>query len=117
MADRIQARAVRRAGELLKEIEPARGANQNIRDGAGPNVITREQAAADAGLSERQRKTALLVANIPESEFERAVESADPPTITRVHPNNVRSCSCSPKKVRHVRQKRLAGARRLLARG
>lgn len=35
---RIQARAIRRCGELLKQIEPARGANQNIGEGAHPKV-------------------------------------------------------------------------------
>jgi hypothetical protein len=81
MADRIQARAIRRCGDLLKAIKPARGANQNIQDGAVPKV-TRENAAEDAGLSERQRKTALRVANVPEAEFEQAIESDNPPTVT-----------------------------------
>jgi hypothetical protein len=80
MADRIQARAIRRCGELLKQIKPARGANQNIRAGTGPKA-GRKQAAADAGLSARQRKTALRVANVPKAEFEKAVESPNPPTV------------------------------------
>jgi len=48
---------------LLRQIEPARGANQNIQDGTVPKV-TRESAATEAGLSERQRKTALRVAAV-----------------------------------------------------
>lgn len=44
-----------RCGELLRQIEPGRGANQNIKDGAVPNVMTRTQAATDAGLSARSR--------------------------------------------------------------
>ena len=84
MADRIQARAIRRCGELLKQIEPARGANQNIQEGDLPNVITRTQAAEQAGLSERQRKTALLVANVPEQDFNQSVESDNPPTVTKL---------------------------------
>ncbi len=83
MADRIQARAIRRCGELLKQIEPANGANQNIREGNHPKV-TREMAAADAGLSEHQRKTALRVASIPEQEFHDAVEAEIPPTVTQL---------------------------------
>lgn len=83
MADRIQARAIRRCGELLKQIEPARGANQNIREGTLPKV-TRKFAAADAGMSEHQRKTALRVANVPESEFNEAIESDSPPTVTQL---------------------------------
>ncbi len=56
MADRIQARAIRRCGELLKQIEPANGANQNIREGNHPKV-TREMAAADAGLRQLSSTT------------------------------------------------------------
>jgi hypothetical protein len=54
--------AIRRAGELLHEIEPAKNqhdADQCARDGTVPR--TRTQAATDAGLSERQRKIALRV--------------------------------------------------------
>ena len=82
MADRIQARAIRRCGELLREIKDSRGANQNIREGDHPKVLTRKDAAADAGLSEHQRKTALRIANLPEKEFDAAVESDSPPTVT-----------------------------------
>jgi hypothetical protein len=64
MADRIQARAIRRAGELLHEIPPASETNlvQNRREGALPSV-TRTEAATKAGLSEHQRKTAMRVNN------------------------------------------------------
>jgi hypothetical protein len=82
LAMRIQARAMQRVGELLKEIEPSRGANQNIGAGARPKV-TRTQAATDTGLSAHQRKTALRVAGIPPDEFEAAIESDKPPTETR----------------------------------
>ena len=44
--------------------------------------MTRTQAAIDAGLSERQRKTALRVAAVPAAEFETAIEGANPPTVT-----------------------------------
>ena len=84
MADRIQARAIRRAGELLRQIEPAHGANQNIGEGAHPNVLTRTQAATEAGMSDHQRKQAQRVANIPEDQFEEQVESESPPTVTRL---------------------------------
>ena len=84
MADRIQARAIRRCGELLKQVPPAHGANQNIKEGALPNVLTREIAAADAGLSEHQRKTALRVANVAAEEFNAKVESDNPPTVTQL---------------------------------
>jgi hypothetical protein len=83
MADRIQARAIRRCGELLKQI--ASGSKQNLvqyrEDGAVPSV-TRTQAADEAGLSERQRKTAIRVSRVPDAEFEDAVESDEPATVT-----------------------------------
>jgi hypothetical protein len=82
-ADRIQARAVRRLGELLKQIPPGHGANQNIQEGALPKV-TRESAATEAGLSEHQRKTALRVAAVPEKEFEAQVNSDNPPSVTEL---------------------------------
>jgi hypothetical protein len=75
MAIRIQARAIRRCGELLNDIEPAQGGDRrseqwNQKDGTVP-LITREQAATDAGLSERQRKTALRVNNLPREQFDQ----------------------------------------------
>jgi hypothetical protein len=50
MADRIQARAIRRVGELLKEIPLAPGTRTDLepREGALPRSWT--QAAEDAGL-------------------------------------------------------------------
>lgn len=137
----FQARAIRRCGELLKQIEPAYGKNNqhiqvkregdhtfhrcpvcadfftaqvwhchvcdhhwpmgrdycaNCHEGKPAQKRTavpvatedvpehlcrpfsRTQAATEAGLSERQRKTALRVANVPEEDFETAMEAADP---------------------------------------
>jgi len=82
MAIRIRDRAIRRAGELLKQIEPQRGANQNISGGDPTKVLTRKDAATDAGMSRDQMHTALRVANIPADDFERQVESRNPPTVT-----------------------------------
>ena len=84
MAQRIRARAIRRAGELLKQIEPAHGANQNINDGGDTNVLTRKQAAQDAGMSERQRNTAQRIASIPEQDFDEQVEGPKPPTLSQL---------------------------------
>lgn len=67
---RVRARAIRRCGELLQAIAPGRGANQNIKGDAPPNVLTRKAAAEQAGLSDDQRKTALRLAAIPAEEFE-----------------------------------------------
>lgn len=80
MADRIQARASRRVGELLKQIPPAGGKRTDIQPSQG--ALTRLEAATEAGLSRHQRNTALNVASVPESEFEALVESDDPPTVT-----------------------------------
>lgn len=84
MAKRIRARAVRRMGELLKEIEPSKGGYHKnyARDGADPSTQTRKQAARDAGISERQQKQALKLADVPEQEFEKAIEQERPATIT-----------------------------------
>ncbi len=85
LAKRIQGRAVRRAGELLKQIpDTNRGRpSLEIQEGALPNY-SRTQAAADAGMSEHQRKTALRVASVDAADFEVAIESANPPTITEI---------------------------------
>lgn len=84
MAARIRARAMRRAGELIKQIEPAHGANQNISDGAVNKVITRTDMARQAGMSERQQITAVRVASIPEHDFTSQVEGSNPPTLTEL---------------------------------
>ena len=83
MALRIQARAIRRVGQLLQEIEPKRGIVSSEKGGTHPlSASTRKQAAVDAGLSDDQRKTALRVASVPEPAFTAQVESPQPPTIT-----------------------------------
>jgi len=82
MADRIQARAIRRCGELLKTFDARDGRNLPKTDGADSFSTSQKQAARDAGLSERQQVTAVRVANIPAEQFETAVESEQPPTVT-----------------------------------
>lgn len=80
-AMRIRARAIRRCGELLEEVEKATGAHLK-RAGDGPLYQTRKSAAADAGLTPRQAKNAIRVANVGEESFEKQIESEEPPTIT-----------------------------------
>ena len=65
-AMRIQQHAIERLGVLLKQIESSMGRDRRSdqQDGDDP-LITREQAATDAGLSKHQCKTALGVASIP----------------------------------------------------
>lgn len=43
---------------------------------------SRQKAASDAGMSDHQAKTAQRIASIPSADFEKAVESPTPPTIT-----------------------------------
>lgn len=73
---RFQARAIRRAEELLRQIEPGTGKYQSKREGDRP--LDRKQAAEQAGMSEHQRKQALRVANVPDDDFERQTESSRP---------------------------------------
>lgn len=80
-ADRVRARAIRRCGELLNEIEPAKNQHAGARVDAHPS---RTKASKDAGLSRHQKRTALRVANVPAEEFESAVESDEPPTVTEL---------------------------------
>jgi hypothetical protein len=81
MADRIQARAVRRCGELLKQFDGQGQRTDKLMDGA-VHKFTQKEAAQSAGMSERQVKTAVRVANVPTDAFESAVESDAPPTVT-----------------------------------
>jgi len=83
-ANRIKARAYRRAGEVFESIPVAKGRrppNDGIGGDASPN-FTRKEAAKEAGMSPDQAKTAIRVNRVPADEFEEAVESDDPPTVT-----------------------------------
>ena len=77
---RIQARALQRCGQLLKEVEAKH--TGRIRSGTDPNSSTRKQTAKKAGLSPRQAKDAIRVANINGDSFDQQVESDEPPTVT-----------------------------------
>ena len=54
---RIRDLAMRRCGELLKEIEKKHGANQNISAREGTKVLSRKDAAEEAGLSKKAAVT------------------------------------------------------------
>jgi hypothetical protein len=79
-AMRIQARAVRRCGQLLLQIAEQRGRRIDLQPDAGTG--TRSRAAALAGLSPRQMHTVLRVAGLPDAEFDAAVEASPPATVT-----------------------------------
>lgn len=83
MAQRIRARAIRRAGELLAQIEPAKN-QYDASAKVGPGPSTRTEAARDVGFSDRQQKTALRIASVPAEAFERQVEAPKPATLTEL---------------------------------
>jgi hypothetical protein len=83
-ADRIQARAIRRCGELLQQLPADKGGRPPETRGDAPPSLTRTQAAVDAGLSRDQRRTALRVASVPKDSFDAQVESDSPPTVTEL---------------------------------
>ena len=83
-AQRIRARAVRRCGELLKEIEKAQGGVRRNQEGGVSPMVSRTKAAKDAGLSPDQAKQSIRVANVSEEDFEAQLESDNPPTITNL---------------------------------
>lgn len=84
MATRIQGRAIRRCGELLKEIKAAKNHHDaQKRTGVGAHT-SRYQAAKDAGMSRNQRVAALRVASIPQDDFDAAIEADSPATVTEL---------------------------------
>jgi hypothetical protein len=84
MADRIQARAIRRCGELLRAIPRPEQGGRPAKNGVDAYPVSRAQAGREAGLSRHQQREAMRVARIPEADFEAAVESDDPPTVTEL---------------------------------
>jgi hypothetical protein len=80
MSRKIKARAIRRVGQLLKGVGSDK-AGRPRKNGTGAGTISRTKVASDAGLSKRQKDTALRVANIPEKEFEDLVESTKATTV------------------------------------
>jgi len=84
MARRIQGRAVRRAGELLKTFQTGPDGGRSKENGIGADTVSSQRQAAEAaGMSKRQEVTAVRVSNVPEPDFEAAVESEDPSSVSR----------------------------------
>ena len=87
MARRIQGRAVKRCGELLKEYQ-SKGGRPPSKNGKGGETGTprgtgsQKQAAKSAGMSKKQEVRARRVAVIPDDQFEEMIESDDPPSVT-----------------------------------
>lgn len=83
MAKRIRGRAIRQMGVILKEFD-ARPNNAKKQKGDSPHLISKKEAAQQAGLSVDRQKQANRLANIDEVDFEAKMESANPPTITEL---------------------------------
>jgi hypothetical protein len=84
VADRIQARAIRRCGELLKQHQARTGRLEHSgRPSNGEAAHTIRKLANDAGLSRHQQTQAVRIASVPDDEFNAAVESDSPPADTQ----------------------------------
>lgn len=81
MALRIQARAVRRLGELLKQYD-AQGQRTDILSIGDDTKLSQKEMADRAGISKRQQVTAVRVASVPERTFEATIEGSKSTTIT-----------------------------------
>ena len=111
MATRIRDRAIRRAGELLVEVEPQPGARTDREPSVG--ATTRFTVAKGAGMSRGQAVTAIRVARIADEDFERQVESDSPPTVTALARQGRRSLKST---VRHDEPTATPAAKRKLER-
>lgn len=82
---RIQARAIRRCGELLQQFKSVGGRPAETSDAPVTSFpSSQKEAAEQAGMSERQRVTAVRVANVPANDFEKAIEADKPATVTQL---------------------------------
>ena len=90
MAARIKARAVRRAGELLHQIEPSKGGRPTQTSMGDHTSLSRTDAAREAGMSKHQQVQATRVASVPQDDFEDQVESDRPPTLSQLAQQGVK---------------------------
>ncbi len=95
---RIRARAIRRAGELLRTFHSPGGRPPKTSIGSDTSFPSSQREAADnAGMSKRQEVTAVRVANVPGDEFDAAVDSDNPPTVTKLADAGKNSFLSQPK--------------------
>ena len=80
-AVRIRSRAIKRAGQLLDEID-GRGGDRTKSGDAPTSGPTQRAAAKQAGMSKDQQVQAVRVARVPDEAFEAQVEGNEPPTVT-----------------------------------
>jgi hypothetical protein len=83
LADRIQARAVRRMGELLKQHNEA-GKRTDKPDMGDHTRLTQKEIAEGAGISKHRQVQAVRVANVPPEKFEAAIGQPKPATVTQL---------------------------------
>jgi hypothetical protein len=83
-AIRIKVRAIRRAGELLRQLDARHG--QNLPNAKTPQggSFSRTEAARQAGMSKNRSAEATAIAAIPEDEFEAAIKSDHPPGVRKI---------------------------------
>lgn len=72
MALKIQNRARRRIGQLLRQVEKRQGVRTDL---GPPTVPSRKSAASDAGISKRQAKEAKAISRVPKPKFEEMTEA------------------------------------------
>jgi hypothetical protein len=84
IARRIQARAVRRYGELLREFDGRGGDAKSKSTATDTFAPTQNKVARKAGLSKRKQVTAVRVARVPEEKFEELVEKERPASISEL---------------------------------
>lgn len=80
-AQRIRDRAIRRGGELLKQVAAAKGGDRKSKGARVP--IGRKDAAKAAGISPVQAKQMLRVASVPEPQFEQMVDGRERPATVK----------------------------------
>jgi len=89
MAQRIRARAIRRAGELAKQLmQPVGRPPDNVEGDL--NIMSRQQVKERSGFSDHQLTQATRIANVPEREFEDQVEGSKPPTLSQLASQGVK---------------------------
>lgn len=97
LAKRIQARAYRRAGELLKQFD-ASGKRTDLQPGTLEGTkLSQSEIAQQNGFSKKQQVTAVRLANVPDEQFDAQVESDNPPTITKLAEQGKRDYLTKPK--------------------
>jgi hypothetical protein len=80
MAQRIKARAVRRAGELARQVmQPVGRPSDNFE---GNHNISRAEVKDQSGFSDHQLTQATRIAAIPQQDFEAQVDGDTPPTLS-----------------------------------